>query len=122
MKSELSEKIEAFRKELLKIMPGYKWTIKKPISDTYLEALGIKSSGFNRLSTLLVIRKENDGIGTRINYEVKSSGYGLHSPWIAERSNLTLARALRDLQSHYEYMSREYTVAAEHLQTARLKP
>jgi len=121
MKTELFEKIEAFRKEIVKIMPGYKWTVKKPSSSDvgYLEAVGTKSSGKVRISTLLIIRNERDGWGTRVNYTVKSSGYGLSSLWIATKTELTLARALRDLQNHYEYMAREYSAAADHLKAAR---
>lgn len=102
-------------------MPGYKWTVRKPSSDDgrRLEAFGIKTSGFNRISTLLVIRCEGYGIGTRVNYTAKSSGYGLSSPWIATNKDFTLARALRGLQDQYEYMAREYRTAAEHLKSAR---
>ncbi len=49
-----------FRKELLAIMPGYKWTVHKTISGQKLEATGIQTSGFNRLSTLSVTRVLGD--------------------------------------------------------------
>lgn len=121
MATEIHDKISAFRKEVLEIMPGYTWTVRKPTSKDgrYLEAIGIKSAGFNRTSTLFVIRRESDGMGTVINYEVKSSGFGLRSPWIATYKDRTLARALRHLQDHYEYMCSMYRAAAGHLKEAR---
>lgn len=107
-----------FRKELVKIMPGYEWTIHKPLfkDATYLKATGIQSSGFNRLSTLQVVRREKEG---RAEYEVKTSGFGKRSSWLAEVTDGTLARALRSLQSHYETMARTYSNHATYLQGAR---
>ena len=53
-----------FRKELIKIMPGYSWTVHRNMFSSkykYLIATGIQISGFNRLSTLQVIKREKDG-------------------------------------------------------------
>lgn len=50
-----------FRKELLKIMPGYSWTVHKTSNPERLTATGIQSSGFNRLSTLQVTRTDKGG-------------------------------------------------------------
>lgn len=109
-----------FRKELVKIMPGYKWTVHRPYfaGQTYLSATGIQTSGYNRLSTLVIVRREKDEI---IEYEAKSSGYGLKSPWLSEYTDSTLARALRGLQDHYEYMAREYSSHAGAIKYARAK-
>ena len=42
-----------FRAELVKIMPGYAWTVNSSrCSETMLVATGIQTSGLNRLSTL----------------------------------------------------------------------
>jgi len=111
-----------FRKELTKIMPGYEWTVHRPIKfsaddlPAHIEATGIQSAGFNRLSTLFVARREKDG---HVTYEVKSSGFGVRAPWLAGRTSSTLARALRDLQTHYEHMASKYATHAAYLRNAR---
>ena len=110
-----------FRKELIKIMPGYAWTIHHSAfaASNYFSATGIQSSGFNRLSTLKIIRREsNNG---NVEYEVTSSGYGTRSPWLSEYKDQTLARALRGLQNHYESMGRTYSSLASSLEYAREK-
>ena len=96
-----------FRKDLIKIMPGYKWTVhRKSFSDSnYLSATGIQSSGFNRLSTLQVVRRERNG---SIEYEVKSSGFGKNTRCLSDYTDVTLARALRGLQDYYERMAARY--------------
>lgn len=107
-----------FRKELVNIMPGYSWTVQKPLlkDATYLQATGIQSSGFNRLSTLEVTRRDKDGI---VEYEVKSSGYGRRDPWLHTVKDETLARALRNLQDHYERKATAYRSHAHALQDGR---
>lgn len=108
-----------FRKEVCKIMPGYRWTVHNQLLDKdgkYLSATGIQSSGFNRLSTLKVVRTDRNGT---IKYEVMYAGYGKKSPWLSSTKDGTLARALRGLQEHFEAMARTYTGAANDLQTAR---
>ena len=108
-----------FRKELEKIMPGYDWTVhRKRLKTSPLEATGIQSSGFNRLSTLEVARYEGD---ERIEYSVRSSGYGLRSPWLSEYRSSTLARALRGLQNHYETMAAMYRRHENDLEFGRKK-
>jgi hypothetical protein len=110
-----------FREELVKIMPGYNWTVHKSITVGYLEATGIQTSGYNRLSTLHVARRENIGRIVGVNYEVKSSGSGLRSPWLATCEGSTLAQALRSLQSHYENVAANYGCHGRYLQNARKK-
>ena len=105
-----------FRKELVKIMPGYKWTIHTKASG-YLSATGTQSSGFNRLSTLSVSRREQDG---KIRYEAKSAGFGLRARWLHTNEDGTLARALRGLQDHYEAMANTYCSHAEYLKAGRV--
>ena len=100
-----------FRKELEKIMPGYTWKINQ-----YLEATGTQCSGSNRLSTLSVTKREQDG---EIRYTVKSAGYGLHSPWLHRNEDVTLVRALRGLQDHYEWMAANYGKHAEAMRRGR---
>jgi hypothetical protein len=109
-----------FRRELEKIMPGYNWTVHKPLSKegTYLEATGIQTSGFNRLSTLQAVRREQKGA---VWYEVKYSGFGKKTPWLSASEAGTLAQALRRLQEFYEAMARTYAGAAGGLQRARKK-
>jgi len=110
-----------FRRELIKIMPGYVWTVHRPSKFTkfYLSATGIQSSGFNRLSTLQVIRREKDN--EYIAYEVKSAGFGLRAPRLSGYTDGTLARALRGLQKHYEIMARTYSSHAGAIEFARKK-
>ncbi|QEE24544.1 hypothetical protein CS053_08540 [Rhodanobacter glycinis] len=108
-----------FRKELVKIMPGYDWTVHKTKSNGYMEATGIQSSGFNRLSTLRVSRRERDG---KIAYEAKSAGFGLRAKWLHTNADGTLARALRGLQNHYETQANSYRAHAEYLKEGRCLP
>lgn len=109
-----------FRAELLKIMPGYNWTVHKPSkylsAGEYLDATGTQSSGFNRLSTLSVIRREKDGA---VTYEAKSAGYGTRARWLHTHKDGTLARALRGLQDHYEAVSNTYRSHAASLAKGR---
>ncbi len=106
-----------FRKELLAVMPGYKWTIHKSSNPTrYLAATGTKSSGYNRLSTLHIVRSENDGTA---RYEAKLAGYGTKSPIECDTCGGTLKRALRRLQSSCEQKERHFGHLANQIQTAR---
>jgi hypothetical protein len=114
-----------FRKELIKIMPGYKWTVRNPSvltpkdeKNLYLRAEGIQSSGFNRLSTISVERRVSHGL---IWYEAKSSGYGVRADWLGEGTGKTLAQALRVLQELYEYRAGLYASAARSLEYGRKK-
>lgn len=108
-----------FRKELVKVMPGYDWTVHRQSKfvPEVLKATGIQSSGFNRLSTLSVLRRETDG---RKTYTVKSSGYGTRAPWLAAVEDVTLRSALRGLQDHYEWNANRYRSHAAALQSARI--
>lgn len=109
--------VNEFRAELLKIMPGYNWTVHRAISNaSRLTATGIQSSGFNRLSTL---RVERTVIRERPWYKVMSAGYGAKSPWKGEFGERTLARALRGLQEHYERQSNSYRALACQLENGR---
>lgn len=109
-----------FRAELVKIMPGYSWTVHKtPKGMTYLSATGTQSSGFNRLSTLSVVRLEEDGVAS---YEAKSAGFGLRARWLHTSTDGTLARALRGLQDHYEHVSNTYASHANALKKGRKAP
>lgn len=109
-----------FRAELVKIMPGYKWTVHRADKGaTRLEATGIQSSGFNRLSTLRIERRiERD----RPWYKAKSAGFGLRAKWLHENGDVSLAKALRGLQEHYERMANNYRGHAARLQDGRLTP
>lgn len=107
-----------FRAELLKIMPGYTWTVHRSTNDTILKATGIQSSGFNRLSTLQVKRLsvgEMEPI-----YEAKSAGHGTRATWLHTNTDGTLARALRGLQDHYEQVSNTYRSHASALKNGRI--
>ena len=105
-----------FRAELTKIMPGYVWTVHKSSSAVYLEATGIRSSGFNRLSTLRVIRTEFDGSPV---YEATSAGSGTRAPFLHAHKDGTLARALRGLQTYYRRQAATYGAHARALECGR---
>lgn len=106
-----------FRKELVKIMPGYNWTVHRTSNPQRITATGIQSSGFNRLSTLEVTRIEGDSRG--LSYEVRSAPHGTKSPWAHTNRDRTLARALRGLQDHYEATANTYRSLAARLQEGR---
>ena len=113
--------ITKFRKELTKIMPGYAWTIRRTKrfytpDSKYIEAEGIQSSGFNRTSTLEVIRREKNCM---VYYDVRSAGFGKKASWLATNSDTTLARALRGLQVHYENNAHIYSKHARDLEAGR---
>ena len=110
--------VAEFRKELLKIMPGYNWTVHRRVSsDTRMIATGIQSAGFNRLSTLEVTRIE-DATGAT-TYAVRSAGHGTRARWQHSNRDGTLARALRGLQDHYQRTAANYQQLAERLQDGR---
>lgn len=105
-----------FRAELLKIMPGYNWTVHDG-SLNRMEATGAQSSGSNRLSTLRVFRSEEpDG---KVSYEVMSAGYGLRAPWLHKSAGKTLAQSLRGLQDHYKAVASTYRSHEQALQSGR---
>ena len=106
-----------FRAELKKIMPGYVWTVEKSNQpEKVLRAEGTISNGLNRMSTLNVIRLQDE---KTVSYKVKSSGYGIRAKWLHSCEEPTLARALRELQKHYEEMELKYSKHAKWLQWAR---
>lgn len=125
-KSEKTTKATAFRNELVKLMPGYRWTVNH-LSRTvfckdacWITATGIQSSGSNRLSTVEVVRCEN---ATEVSYESQSAGYGVGSRWLTDQPvwGATLAQSLRRLQEYYETQRNTYAGAAAYLQGARQK-
>ena len=109
-----------FRKELEKIMPGYKWTVhhNRYLTASFISATGIQSAGSNRLSTVEVVRTEKN---SEVEYSVRSAGFGKSAPWLSENTDGTLARALRGLQDHYEAVARSYGNHAYALKGARKK-
>lgn len=116
-----------FRAELTKIMPGYKWTVARPErvygepltspGFQYMEARGIQSAGFNRMSTLEVTR--NESVEPDVIYEVKLFGSGMRGPSRASGNAATLARALRYAQMHCEAMAGEYTACVRAMNAGR---
>ena len=119
-------KSNQFRKELQKIMPGYKWTVHKSTiygmdlnkKPTYITATGIQTSGFNRMSTLEVTVREKNGA---IEYESTSAGFGKNAEFLARYTGSTLAQSLRGLQEHYEVQGNNYMRHAADLEGARAK-
>lgn len=109
-----------FREELKKIMPGYKWTVHRSRwPERFLEATGIQTAGFNRMSTLRVIRRKIGDEDADLYYVVKSSGFSLNAPWLGECKDITLARALRGLQDYYTNMADKYFSHASDLEGGR---
>jgi len=112
-----------FRAEVEKIMPGYVWTIQRPYREkgspdhSFLRATGIQSAGFNRMSTLEVERRvEDNGLPM---YEVSIAGYGTKGSWVETTKGLTLARALRSLQTQCEGMTYLYASCVGAMKTGR---
>lgn len=105
---------KAFRADLMKIMPGYKWTVHKSNNPAWIRATGIMSSGFNRLSTLEIIR---EGSGW---YRAASAGFGAKAVFGKSFGGKTIARALRDLQGHYESEADRYRSLAARLELGRV--
>ena len=107
-----------FRAELVKIMPGYNWTVHRARKgDVRMFATGTQSSGFNRLSTLCIERSIARGAAW---YTAKSAGFGTRARFAGENSDGTLARALRGLQDHYTRTANEYRSLAARLQAGRV--
>ncbi|WCT73962.1 hypothetical protein PQ455_01635 [Sphingomonas naphthae] len=96
-----------FRAALTKLMPGYNWTVHRSAKGAVqIVATGIRSSGFNRLSTLEVTyscREHGDW------FTARSAGFGLRAPWLGENGDVTLARALRGLQELYRQKAAAYS-------------
>lgn len=106
-----------FRKALVKIMPGYEWTVHRvPKGTTKIVATGIQTSGFNRLSTLEVTYAPDDKGDW---FKARSAGYGRRAPWLYENGDTTLARALRGLQDYYRHMEGIYRGHACALEAGR---
>jgi len=106
-----------FRAELRKIMPGYQWKVHRTTSSAVrMFATGIRFSGFNRLSTLCIERSIERGTPW---YKAKSAGYGTRAPFLHENGDVTLARALRGLQEHYEHKANTYRGHALSLKAGR---
>lgn len=109
-----------FRRELVKLMPGYQWTVhQNRTSGSFMSATGIQSRGFNRISTLHIERRAGGG---EVLYVAKSAGTGRRAPWLYTEAAPTLARALRGLQQHYESAARTYSKHASDLQKGRATP
>lgn len=108
-----------FRKELVKVMPGLKWTVEKTFSENLQKAMGIQTAGFNRLYTLSVHRQTNNDTG-KVDYTVKDSGFGLRSPWGESFKSHSLKSALRLLQDYHEYSARHHSGQASYLQAGRI--
>jgi len=110
-----------FRKDLMRIMPGYNWTVHRGTADPWkVVATGTQSSGFNRTSTLQVIW-ETDSRGNA-TYRAMSADYGAKSPWMKEHTDTTLALALRGLQLAYEHEAQKFRNCAMALQAGRQAP
>ena len=116
-------KSSEFRKKLIKIMPGYKWTVHRPMyrintdeKVLMLTATGIQVAGKNRTSTLEVSVSYRDG---EYIYNSKSSGFGKNAPWLSKQEGPTLAQSLRNLQEDYEITRNNNLRHAADLQGAR---
>lgn len=107
-----------FRKKLVKIMPGFNWTVHRAGKGAVrLTATGIQSSGFNRCATLEVTFTVKNGVEW---YTAKSAGFGTRAPWLGENGDVTLARALRGLQDQYRAKAATFDSAMRVLANARI--
>lgn len=129
---------EAFRAELLKRMPGYKWTIARRASSLiwnpatrkhetctqaesdaqHMVATGIMTAGLNRLSTLRVERWGGEAV--RVDAALWQGTPG-RVPLVRKAERLdSVASALRRLQDVCESQASWYSGAAGTLRGARL--
>lgn len=102
-----------FRAALTKTLPGYNWTVHKPIGED-LHATGIQSSGSNRCSTIEV-RMTSGGKW----FESKLAGYGTRSEWLAHGCGSSVAQAMRSLQTSLERLAGIYRSQANTVESAR---
>jgi len=113
-----------FKKELQSVLPAYKWTVERGSSNTSLCAMGKKSSGSNRTSTILVTRKSTDIGGF---YTAKADTNFAWDNYASMRccSNLTeyqdsaLKRCIRGLQNYHEDKARRHERIAVEIQISR---
>jgi hypothetical protein len=110
----------AFRAELKKYQPGFKWTVHKPRITNFFEATGVQSAGLNRTGTMSVSRNEKSPYSF-MRYEVKVAGFGTRSNWLETNTGKTLSRALRNVQDDCSKHARNYEAAANMIQAARKK-
>lgn len=104
-----------FRKELNKLLPGFKWSVERRSPESRcMVANGIQSSGFNRTATMQVERERESGW-----YKVRASGYGKNVPWLGDGYGGTLARAVRLLQDECERRASMYGTMGNTIQDAR---
>lgn len=107
-----------FRAALTKILPGYNWTVHKPISKgADLHATGIQSSGSNRCSTIEVVMRTGGKW-----FEAKIAGYGTRAKWLKTGCGSTLTQAIRSLQDGLEHEAQIYRSQARTIQEARTLP
>ncbi|TKD50563.1 hypothetical protein [Sphingomonas baiyangensis] len=108
---------DTFRAELTKAMPGYQWTVHRAPKDAVqLRATGIKTSGFNRISTLCVDRTTARGFPW---YSARCAGFGTRAPFLGEYSDGTLLRTLSGLQRYFEQKANTYAAHARQIKSAR---
>jgi hypothetical protein len=108
-----------FRQELVKVMPGFSWTVEKSYMEGIKKAEGKQTAGMNRLCTLSVLKRTNHDTG-KSEYEVKDSGFGLRSPWGRSFNSHSLKSALRLLQNYHESSARHHSGQASYLQAGRI--
>ncbi len=102
-----------FRASLTKLLPGYNWTVHKPIG-TDLRATGIQSSGFNRCSTIDVVMSDGGKW-----FKSRIAGYGTRAEWLQSGCGSTLAKAIRSMQEGLEHQAQIYNSQAATVQEAR---
>lgn len=105
--------VKSVRAELKKRMPGYKWTVKD--GGWHVTAVGKRSSGFNRTSTL-----EVDVSGESVT--VSAFGFGKKGPCLAESSGDTIAQALRNTQNLLGSEARKLAGVESEMEAGRSAP
>jgi hypothetical protein len=120
VKHKIAMTAPEFRKALLKIMPGFRWTVHKSENPRVLRATGIMSSGSNRLATLQVIREDSEHIG--VTFIARMAGNGTRAIFGPAFRNSTIASALWDLQNHHDRSAATHRVMVSRLQKGRCAP
>lgn len=102
MKAKKPMSRDGLREELAKVMPGYRWVIRRRppfVPEKSIAAEGTLSSGFNRLSTIRVqCDRLSDDFGRFWVTARLWDGIPGKRDLMAESAGLSVAQALRSLQ------------------------
>lgn len=113
----MSKFTSSLRDDLLKLMPGFKWTAHRDDSGdgSWIEATGIQTSGFNRICTVRVAVRDLNW------FEAKIAGFGARAKFVKTGCGKTLSRAFLLLQDGLKWEADMYSGLFSKLDSARRK-